>query len=274
MTSVFRSFHVVVQNFYQRFWTVSLLVPVLLLAGQRVHAKCATPLISFWPAGGEIPRNPILMVEGYDRDREFIRSLGSLRNVALRSGKHTVCLDVHARHESQTGLTQVLLSVDAMLDPAQGYRLWIENYAQVGRTRNLYVESIPRPALPSFKVNASRNQRRPAWIKRPEIIKKVRLGNQCPALNYVLFQGKVLCKTDYLILAHMRPKGKNKRWTAYLVPDSNQVFMVGDATCEGAFSLWNHPEYEVKFDLLDIAGNVAPWRGKPILFAPALPGLL
>lgn len=252
-----------------RYWSSAIWVVLLLLASLRVQAMCGFADMSFWPSASVIPRNPVFVIEGDPHDGRFLKSLGSQSNVELRSGKQTVCLDVHAILGDGAGLTQVLLHPDAILDSGKRYQLWIEGYAKHKRGNNPLIGPLPVPPLPFWKAGDFSHQKRPSWQKKPKVVKRFRSISVCPSSNYVTFQGKVASEREYLVRAHLRPKGMKSYWTAYIHPESEGNYHVGSVGCGGVFSISGWPALEVKFDLMDVAGNVVPWSGKPMVFEPA-----
>ena len=252
-----------------RSWSSTVLIIVLLLASLRVQAKCADVGVSFWPSGSVVPRNAVFVIGGVARDASFLKSLGSPSKVELRSGKHTVCLDVHAILDDQAGMTQVLLHPDALLDTGRRYQLWIEGYAKHKRGNNALIGPLPVPALPSWKAGDFSHRQRLSWQKKPKVVKRYKSIHFCPQSDYVAFQGGVASKREYLVRAHLRPKGNKRYWTAFIEPDAEGQIHVGQVGCGGVFCLSGWATLEVKFDLMDIAGKVVPWTGKPIVFQPA-----
>lgn len=253
-----------------RTWLIFKLLVCALFGNQQAYGKCVGPEVTFWPVVDVLPLNPIFMIEAYGSECEFVKSLGSPRNIHLQSGTHLVCLDVQALYYDGKRKIQVLLRADALLKPQRRYYLRIENY-QDRKSKNpmLFSESIPRRNLPTWETGTKISQKRPSWVTRPVIAEKIKTSRGCPTYNYVTFAGKASFQGDYLIRAHLRRKGGQRDRTALLVPDAAQMFSVGDMGCEGTFDLSLWPAYQIKFDLIDVAGNMSEWHCKPVLFEPA-----
>jgi hypothetical protein len=206
----------------------------------------------------------MIVVEGYAESQSIINQLNKKYPIYLKSKHEKIKLEVKEILVGEFYLTQVILFPEKKLTVGDEYALCIEGISahkkpfQRWNTKTRSYENI------KWQVVAGRDEQAPVWREKPKNFTKSLTHLGCGPAMYVVFDFQVEESSEYLIKTTVLNK-KTQKSTSYYLKHNNGKIQIGHGMCSGAF-VFNDDDYEVTFDLVDVAGNITRWDEQAISF--------
>ena len=217
-----------------------------------------------WPFGSEIVPNQQIVIFGFADHAPVTTTIGKRHPVYLLSETERVELIVMEAYDGQLMTAQVLLRPKTMLVPGHTYRLVVENLSE-GKNISRYDYKTNEYVPIEWMVSGAPDTTLPQWAAEPIEIGKHYIMFGCgPALG-VEFKIKTNESLPMMVKVELMGIGTDK-WHTYYLPVSDGKIDIGHGMCGGEFTLREAKEFEVKFTLVDGAGNSSPYPGPAIRF--------
>jgi hypothetical protein len=234
-----------------------------LMMAATAWADCSANGVHYWPpAEIEIGTQPIILVEGYARDRGMVRALDT---VVLQAPNHRVPLDRLAIYESQVGLTQSAWTPKTPLKPGLTYALVLRGHKEVGfdgKTTGRPTTWRPKRRTLDYKRTvpvqwavAQQPLEDAAWNGDPSLGERNYTAFGCgPAIS----QAVTLPVSGNLALVEVTVQ-QAKQTQRYLLPvNGSGGISIGHGMCSGEFSISRKGIYDAHFALLRADGTRSP----------------
>jgi len=217
-----------------------------------LFGKCGNSGIWVFPNGDEIAKNSIIMIEGYARSQETIKSFKKRNKAYLKSEDHIVKLKVENIFIGEYGLTQAILRPEEELIVGKKYTLKIDSIGLINPMHKIGAYGKPV----SWKVQDVFDNEKPFWSSgmRPKLTSKTYEEYGCGPAVYAHFQVKINDASETLVKTEVMDLKTNKSTIYYLSSQEGKI-NIGHGMCSGAFALRKNGKYKVRFDLMDASGN-------------------
>jgi len=234
----------------------------LLAAPAPALGACAERSVRSWPeAGGELPRNGRILLEGYGRDRAAILELAK-RGPRLLARGHEVELRVEATYLGYRNVAMVILAPVSELRTGLRYRL---AFARAPRDE-ANVLSTERAGARSGGLEWTASEPRgapPLWTAQPWFVGfEARDAQDHP--RHARIAVDVAATGSWRLVAQVEGRGRPQR---YLVEPRRGEALLGGDDCAAAFGLEPGERYRVTLSAMDLAGSIAPAPGKVVEIA-------
>lgn len=246
---------------------IRLFLLLLLLPAAQLFADCRASGLWAWPASKTIPRNPVIVLEGYANSQKIISELNKKHAVYLRCGNEKVKLEVTEILVGGFRLTQALLKPEKLLDSGKEYVLCVDS---LGKHQEFGTWDSERKmySAPSWKVTTVTDAEAPVWDTNPAVAGKTLIGYGCGPEISVNFSFNAKDDSGLLIKTTVRNLETNAVTTYYVKPGDKSI-RVGHGMCSGEFDFTgdHNTNYTATFQLMDGAGNKGPVT-EPVTFTP------
>ncbi len=230
-----------------------LLVFVLFCSGDAA-AKCSGAGIWAYPTGGELVQNSGILIIGYGNDQKLVDLLGVEHEVYLRSDTHQVKLKPREVHQGMMHLRQVFLQPLEQLVAGRNYELII---AGLDHEFGTYDRRSGKRIPYTYTTVEGMDNDLPAWAQQPVLKSREAEEFGCGPALAAVFRFRVDRPSGILFKTEFRMVGDGSVHTYLLTSDDEDgMLRVGHGMCSGAFSYTDEAaEYQVRFSLMDLAGN-------------------
>jgi hypothetical protein len=183
----------------------------------------------------------------------------------LVSESEQICLNPDDRYAGEFRVSQVTLRPERLLTRGKTYAMLINEKSP--RVDKWLGDRRSDDALNSLQWTADlpRDDLPPMWFDDPELIKAEVTEYGCgPAIGAEV-KVRVHDENPTMLLATIFDPGASTR-RSYLLHLTNDAVFVGHGMCSGGFDLAPGAEYQVSFDIIDVAGNSAESFPKEVQF--------
>lgn len=227
-------------------------------------AECGPARMWAWPRTSTILPNQQIVINGKAGGEPVSKVIGTKYPVFLVSYTERVEMVVVETYMSQAHASQVLLRPKTKLIAGRVYRLEVEDL-EGGEFISRY-DTKKQQELPiDWFVSGAVDTKPPLWASAPLELEKYYHAYGCGPDFGVVFQA--MCHESEPKLVKVELKGlHSEEWTTYYLEVRDDKINIGRSMCGGVFSLLEEKEFEVKFTLVDGAGNSSPYPGPAIRF--------
>lgn len=232
----------------------------------NLFADCAGSGLYFWPNGKNLSSSSIIMIEGYAASQNLIDTLCELYPVYLVHEDEKIALKIKEIRKGQFYLTQVLLIPEKRLSAGKTYSLVIEGLEEDYTAATRWNSNTQKHESVEWTVMDEGDAVPPAWEIKPTLIGTDVVHYGCGPAEFASF--KLSVKDDSPVLVRVSVTGKSSGINTiyYLDITGKNELEIGHGMCSGAFTFETDKEFDVRFDLLDAAGNVTTWQDDEMTF--------
>lgn len=207
--------------------------------------SCSMGSVEVWPPSGELPRNPVFVLEGTVKFRDEVASLPLDRVYLTSDGDRTPLVEVR-RFEGE--VAQLVLAPAERLEPGRTYRLVMERVPGLERP--------PYHPRNRWRVRAEPDPEPPSFAAVPSLILNVgRLlsGRPSTVIRFAIEP----TEEPVLVLVDVGPDDGyyRDRQRLLLFPYKGQVSLYS-GPCDSNFRPRPGETYAASFSLMDAAGNL------------------
>ncbi|MDF3025923.1 MAG: hypothetical protein K0S23_230 [Fluviicola sp.] len=228
---------------------------IFICMGFKCSADCAGTGLYVFPNQKEIKKTSVFILDGYAESQHVINGLNKQFPIYLKSGGERISLVVEEIHVGQFFLTQALLKPERSLTPGKEYQLVIEHLPDYENLGNYNSKTQKYDAITYFVTDESDTEV-PRWIVVPKEKNKSFRHYGCGPSIHVNFDSQIKEQSDYLIKTTVRSVETGKE-TTYYISEGREGISIGHGMCSGAFIFDEGMNYQVKFMIIDVSGNVS-----------------
>lgn len=238
---------------------------LMLAAPGRSVGKCASWAYWAWPPSGTVPTNTLILLDVYGS------LVGSLTaddsgGAELRGGGEVIPLEPQLAFAGQMAIEQVLYKPVRPLTPGVEYRL----FAEAVREGALADSDVDCPAPYRWVGDDGADTSPPIAVGPPAVVGSRHIPFGCGPEIEVDVRLPVRDESALLAMVYLSPARETDGASGtYLLPIVDGVVSIGHGMCSGAFRLQPGGDYSVRFEILDVAGNlVLPWQAPVTIHVP------
>lgn len=236
-----------------------------LLSIGQITAKCANSGFNVFPMGSSISANSYIVLEGYAASQEIIIALNKEYPIYLLSGNEKIKLNIQEIKEGAFRLSQAVLIPEKALTEGKTYTLHIDKLPEGERLDRYNAESGDFEKI-SWTVTVADKEQPIMNTKISELDKSYELFGCGPSV-YVTFDCNATDNNALLAKTTLKNLKSGKTQTYYLAVENGKI-QVGHGMCSGAFSFDEDGNYEVSFEIMDAAGNIAENSKQTLTLVP------
>ena len=247
---------------------ISILLLTIPLLGQ---AKCTSYGVQVFPYEGVIPANSQFIIQGFSLSRKLIDSIISGEKIIhIASANDIVELIPIEMYSGSGNMKQVILKPSRELIEDELYHLNIEGLLNAHKLPR-FVRGTMEYKPWSWKVS-EKDRLIPVVENEPQLTDLLYMPKECGAFKLATFESSVFDQSQLFIKAEVSLKDSDKSAKFIYCPQMNS-FMVGFNGCAGNIHFEENKEYQIRFQIMDIAGNTdgswtewlvfdSPWNEK------------
>jgi hypothetical protein len=229
------------------------------------HSYCGDYGFDVFPKSTTIAQNTIFILNGEAFSEDIILNLNKKNNIYLKCGDKKITLLVEKINVGEFSVTQAILKPETILEIGLVYTMCIDS-VKLERFNPKTTEYEPV----TYTVTAIADTEKPIVRQKPKFFKKSLVSLGCGNVVYVVFKAKIKDNSEIFVKTTVKNLTTKTETVFYLPFKEDKKIYVGNGMCYGPFKFWCTAKTDnlvVTFSVIDAAGNVADWQGKPYSFS-------